>query len=179
MPDDFQDLRERMQEHHEAVEVFLFTVGATLIQCQAFEDRLRQYKVYVHDIQPNTTEAEAEALISASRRKDTLGSLLRDLGQRVTIAPNTQTLLDEFLSERNWFIHHLEYQHNGVAFDRAALAPVMQRMSDIQKRAIHLQRAFAELTMAWAETRGVSREEIDAAARILLSTLIRPPGTTS
>jgi hypothetical protein len=174
MADDFGDIRDRMKTHLEVVQLFYFTVGITLHQCQAFEDRLRQYKIVVFDSPPGTTAQVAEQLLAKSRKRDTLGSLLKALGRQAKIEAKTQALLDEFLAERNWFIHHFEIEHGMVAFDATALTPVVQRMRDLQQRSIHLQKQFAELTLAWVEKHGVSRDRVDAAARAALDIAIKP-----
>ena len=176
MPDDFADILDRMQSHHEqGLEPFLLTMGATLFQCQAFEDRLRQYMILVYEHNPQRTRAEFDRRLSESRKSDTLGGLLKKLGKLTKIGAATQALFDEFLAERNWFIHHMEYQHGTDAYDPAKLPALVQRMRDIQRRSIHLQRQIGELTIAWTVKQGMSRDEIDAATRRLLNDAVKPP----
>jgi hypothetical protein len=165
---------ERMHGYDEVIQLFLFTVGATLIQCQAFENRLRQYKLLVYETRPGMTEKDFMDLLAKSRKRDTLGSLLKELAIKTAIEAKTKALLDEFLAERNWFIHHLEYQHGLAVFDLPTLTPIVQRMRDRQRQSTHLQHQIAELTVTWTEKQGFSQVENDAAAREALDGSIKP-----
>ena len=176
MPDDFRDLKDRMLDHSEALRGFFLTVGMTLIQCQAFEDRVRQFKLLVFEYQPSMTGVELEKRLADSRKRDTLGPLLKDLAKRAAIEPKTQALFDEFLTERNWFIHHLEYQHGLTPFDPATLTPLVARMKDIQDRSLHIQKEIAEMTSDWMVKQGhASQEIINKETRDRLDAAIKPP----
>jgi len=173
MSDEMQDLKDRMRAHHESVRLFLFSVGSTLIQCQAFEDRLRQYKLLVYGRKSGMTAEEFKGILARSRKQDTLGTLLKDLGTLTAMEPKTKALLDEMLAERNWFTHHLEYEHGLAPYDPDALVPLLQRLHDIQRRALHLQKEFEKLVIAFTTDQGFSTDQIDAGTRDLLNNAIK------
>lgn len=170
-----QDLKGRMAAHALAVAGFLQNVGATLIQCQAFEDPLRQFLVLAFRMTSGMAAAQVTTILEDLRGSNgTLGSLMKMLEKNTPIEQRTKDLLLEFLNERNWFIHHLEYQHGLDVFDPATLPPLLQRLDEIQQRSLHLQAEFAKLAIAYGVGHGITRESVDAEARRRLDKSIKP-----
>ncbi len=174
MADDFLDLKAKMYEHTGLIDEFLQTVGLTLILCQAFEDRLRQYYVLAFEMKPGDAESEVTKLLEKSRDKDTLEALLRKLKTRMQMDQKTSDFLTEFLDERNWFIHHLEYQHGLDVYDPQALSPLLERLDHLKGRAIYLTKEVGRLSMAFVQSKGISAEQIDQETRRLLQQRIKP-----
>jgi hypothetical protein len=84
----------------------LAAIGVALLLIQATEQLLRLCITLVLQKQmPLTLEALEQQ--ERAERKKTLGYFITELRKRANLQENLDVLLDEFLEDRNTFVHHL------------------------------------------------------------------------
>jgi hypothetical protein len=115
-------------------------VGAAILQCQNFENRLAEFMVVVYDHQPDMTLEQAQERVADLSEK-TLGQLIKELGKRASI----EQILKELLGERNWLAHRLQRENGLDTFHADRFEQVIRRIEDVSTRAMHLQREFIRL----------------------------------
>jgi hypothetical protein len=83
-------------------------IGSLLITTQGVEQLINQCLRFVIRLRPATTIDEIYALDEAEKKK-TLGHLLRELRERVSVHASFDSLLKSFLENRNTFAHTMSF----------------------------------------------------------------------
>jgi hypothetical protein len=154
-----EEIRRQLAVSPEKANALFAMVGAALLQCQNFENRLAEFIVLVFDRKPGMSEAEVRDLVEGLSKK-TLGPLLKELPKRAKVGQATTDLLDEFLKERNWLAHRVQKENGFDLFDDAKLKALLQRLQDVRDLALHLQHEFQKHVINYMKALGHSTEQI-------------------
>ena len=108
------------------------SVGLTLLSIQGCEHVIDFMLHWVFPSNPNL-DLKALAAMDAKKQKKTLGQLLSELRKRAEIHPHVDSMLVEFLTLRNRFVHRLfnEREFNLATDNSCARAEEVRRLAEI------------------------------------------------
>lgn len=145
----------------------LYRVGFALWQIQELESTVAHYLVMVHRFEPGVAREEAESALEKTRRK-TLGQLLGELKSNEPIPRELVERLDQFVEHRNWLAHRSRTDSRKLVYQSSRNSELFHKLDWIAAEALALMKLFAEELIVHLESHGLSREEIDKRAMLLM-----------
>jgi hypothetical protein len=140
-------------------------VGQSLLLAQFSEHAIATFITLPLKMTKAMAQHEIDDLLEEERKK-TLGGLIATLRKEMQLSQSTENLLTEHLRERNWLVHNLvrEADNEPTGGSDATFTALIERVRDVGRRSTHLQAEFGKLLIKWMQTRGVTEDQIDAAA---------------
>ncbi|HZS18163.1 MAG TPA: hypothetical protein VFA51_09565 [Candidatus Udaeobacter sp.] len=137
-------------------------IGAAVWQIQVLEETVALHLVLVHKVDAKTARRDIEAMF-AKASKQTLGQLLRGIRDSQKNPSDLLALLETFVHERNWFIHHSREKRKDLDSDKKR-AQFVARIEALAADALSLMTRFQDLTETHLIARGFDRAKIKARA---------------
>jgi hypothetical protein len=143
---------------HEAKEVYAF-YGLAAYFGQVFEKGMLNLLMTLHSEDTEMTLEHYDS-IESSYNSNTLGQLLRHARERVGMSPNTDEVLNQALSKRNWLVHHY-FVERAVAFHtengRKDMIEELREIAELFHRA---DEAITSIYRPFHERRGITKESL-------------------
>jgi antitoxin component of RelBE/YafQ-DinJ toxin-antitoxin module len=138
------------REHRDVLEA----MGVALLVLQSTEDVLRLCMTFV--IQKKKLTLESLQQQEEIERNKTIGYFLSQLRHRVSVHPKFDSLLKDFLKNRNDFVHNLEQVPGWSMKSSEGRAAAKKFIYLLIEQANKVQQVFVGLLLAWQEQTGIS-----------------------
>jgi hypothetical protein len=142
-------------------------VGFALWQLQELEGATALYFVLVAQARKGMGFANGNALIQTAQSK-TFGITIRELGKVGLLKLEIQQRFDGLLKERNWLVHNSRASNRSAVHSDAAMQKLLVRLDSIVEESNALLKQLGALAEMHVRQHGVSEQEIDERANLLL-----------
>jgi hypothetical protein len=168
-----EDSMHRRQINELELQDLFATIGRGIWYLLYVEEALNTFITLKHGIGTPcaVSAAEGEAILEKHRR-NTLGKSLKLSRDAPVLSSSLQARAEGFRDERNWLVHYLHRHREDLYIDEGR-AKLMMRLESFVEEAMALQKLIAEETVAFTESKGLSRE---ALLRLALDQIRRSKG---
>ncbi len=135
-------------------------IGLLLALLQQAEQAINVSLSWVFADQPVTLEQIA--FFGRSKQKQTLGTLLRLLRERVNIDSHFDGLLTSFLQDRNRFVHRLFTERSFNINEPKNVPRIRKFVDSLTDRAVIVLAVFNAFIEIWAEEHDLADDQRDA-----------------
>ena len=111
-------------------EVFAW-FGSAAYAAQCFEVELCILILLTHRLRTPQLTPEQLGEIDIKLSKNTLGGLLSELKKHLIIHPDFKTMLDGYLSKRNYLMHQFFFHHGGDLLSRKGCEKMIEELKNL------------------------------------------------
>lgn len=142
-------------------EVFAWFGGAAYA-AQCFEVELCTLLLLVHRLKNSSATPQQLDDLDTKLSKRNLGTLLRELAKHLTIHPDFQALLDNYLDRRNYLMHRFFFDHASDLLSPAGCQKMISELRDIHASLNEADQIAQVMSANIRKTLGMSQDQIQA-----------------
>jgi hypothetical protein len=134
--------------------------GLVMYQVQCFERTLAILLItaYVPDLQ-RITRAQYEELLGRYFQR-TLGNLINQLREFVTIPRQLETILSRALQKRNWLVHHYFWERGITFMKEDGRESMIRELREIAQFFEGIDLRLTKIVEKWTRKQGITEETI-------------------
>ena len=103
--------------------------------------------------------------------KPTVGVIVGNLRQAGVLNEIIDKQISQFVAERNWLAHHIRRLHNVDLYSQERYAALLGRLDALKEASDAISLGATHWLDGWAESRGLTREEIEEETELQLKLL--------
>ena len=135
-------------------------MGKAMWSVQLLEFGIAHFVVANKQPLPTTQEELQNALGQEFHR--TLGQLAHTVGAAQNLPTDFEDEISWLVDERNWLAHKIRSQNHNDIYHFDKFNSLLDRLTELDRRAMNLVKTITELLEKWTVSRGVSKKELDA-----------------
>jgi len=136
--------------------------GSAAYAAQCLEVELCNLHILLYRLRNPSVSPDNIEHIDMRLSKKTLGTLLRELGKHFEIHPEFQALLDDYLSKRNYLMHHFFFNHARNLLSRDGCVSMVDELRDIHSSLKEADAIVQTMSRKMMKHLGISEEEAQA-----------------
>jgi hypothetical protein len=142
-------------------EVFAW-FGSAAYAAQCFEVELCILFLLTHRLNNPELTPEQMDRIDTKLSGKTLGTLLSDLRKHLVIHPDFQTILDSYLTKRNYLMHHFFFDHGKDLLSREGCNKMIEELTALHASLKEADEIVQTMSQNVRKHLGISESEIQS-----------------
>ena len=154
-------------ESHQIREVFA-QYGLAMYQAQCVERQLAILLATEYGPSPKTiTRTQYDTLLK-SHFSRTFGTIVKIVGEAISLPTDLEMRLDEALQHRNMLAHHYFWDRAAAFTSSDGRRTMLRELQSIVAFLEALDEDLTKITLAWAKRNGVTQQDYDRALQDIL-----------
>ena len=143
--------------------------GCAMYYSQCFEQQIRLMLTTMYNNRFLTVPPEDRDSFYSEYLKDTLGKMVKVLGEKTKLSQALEERLKQAVDLRNWLAHHYFYERAREILTQDGRESMISELQDTADVFRVLDIEFTEVSRKWACKLGITQEDVDTEIKRYLS----------